>query len=257
VLQLLVWAGSAVALRAPGALDALYWDYAINSLILSGAAAGVAVVLALVLANGVRLSAGRLSRFAARLTTTGYAIPGAIIGVGVLVSLANIDHTVNDLSRQWWGVGPGLLLTGSAVGLVYAYVVRFMAVAYNSVEASLEKVTPSMEGAARTLGASPWRVLWRIHFPLVRAGIFTGAALVFVDVMKELPITLLLRPFGYDTLAIWVWQMVSEGYWASAALPALTIVVTGLLPVMLLMRAATQGPQFSPWKPALRQQPRQ
>ena len=241
--QLLLWAGSEVARRAPGALDALYWDFARNSLALAGVAAGVAVALALLLANGVRLSGARLNRFTARVATTGYVIPGAVIAMGVLVSLAAVDHAVNEVAQRWWGVTPGLLLTGSAVGLIYAYVVRFMAVAYYSVEASLDKVTPSMDEAARTLGASSSRVLWRIHLPLVRAGIFTGVVLVFVDVMKELPVTLLLRPFGYDTLAIWVWQEASESLWGSAALPALTIVAAGLLPVALLLRVATPDHQ--------------
>ncbi len=244
--QLLVWAAGEVTRRTPGALDALYWDFTRNSLVLSGAAAGIAVILAVVLANGVRLSGQRLTRLAARWATMGYVVPGAVIALGVLIPLSALDHALNDLAGRWWGGALGLLLTGSIIGLIYAYVVRFMAVAYFSVEASLEKVTPSMEGAARTLGASPGRVLWRIHLPLIRAGMFTGAVLVFVDVMKELPATLLLRPFGYDTLAVRVWQDVSESLWDSAALPALTIVVAGLLPVVLLIRAATLGSRSRP-----------
>jgi iron(III) transport system permease protein len=243
--QLAVWAAGEVARGAPGALDALYWEFARNSLVLSGIAAAVAVLLAVVLANGVRLSNRPLTRLAARWATLGYVVPGAVIALGVLIPLATLDHALNDLAARWWGVVPGLVFTGSIIGLIYAYVVRFMAVAYFSVEASLEKVTPSMEDAARTLGASPGRVLWRIHLPLIRAGMFTGAVLVFVDVMKELPATLLLRPFGYDTLAIRVWQEVSESLWNNAALPALTIVVAGLLPVVLLMRAATSGTRSS------------
>uniref|UniRef100_A0A7C1K1C1 Iron ABC transporter permease n=1 Tax=Caldilinea aerophila TaxID=133453 RepID=A0A7C1K1C1_9CHLR len=237
--RLVAWAVSEVMRGTPGALDALYWDFTRNSLILSGTAAGIAVSLAVILVNGVRISKHPLSRLAARWATLGYAAPGAVIALGVLIPLAALDHMLNELAAQWWGVFPGLLFTGSIIGLLYAYVVRFMAVAYFSVESSLEKVTPNMEDAARTLGASPWRVLRRIHLPLIRAGMFTGAVLVFVEVMKELPATLLLRPFGYNSLAIRVWQDVSESLWASAALPALTIVLVGLLPVVLLMRAAT------------------
>lgn len=245
VAQLVAWAAGEVALGAPGAFDSLYWGFLRNSLFISTAAVVVTVILALLLAYGVRFGGGWLTRSAAGLATIGYAIPGAVIAMGVLVSLAALDHGVDGVAQQWWGTGTGLLLTGSAAGLLYAYVVRFMAVSYHSVDASLEKVTPEMDGAARTLGASPGRVLWRIHVPLVRAGMFTGAALVFVDVMKELPVTLLLRPFGFDTLSIWVWQMASESLWASAALPALTIVAAGLVPVLLLMRAAT--PRGRPW----------
>jgi len=238
VTQLALWAIREIGIQPPGAF-AMYARLASSSLILSGLAAGVAIVLAVILAHGVRMSGGRLARFTARLATMGYAIPGAVIAVGVLVPLSAFDHAVNDLVESWRGVTLGLLLTGSVVGLIYAYVVRFMAVAFNSVESSMEKVTPNITMAARTLGASPRSVLWRIHRPLITPGLLAGATLVFVDVMQELPITMMLRPFGYDTLAIWVWQMAAESLWAGAALPALTIVAAGLLPVILLMRATT------------------
>jgi iron(III) transport system permease protein len=159
-----------------------------------------------------------------------------VIAVGVLIPLSAFDHALNDLLEGWRGVTVGLLLTGSVVGLTYAYVVRFMAVAYNSVEASFDKVTPNITLAARSLGASGRRLLWEVHLPLIAPGMLAGAILVFVDVMKELPMTMILRPFGYDTLAIWVWQMAAESLWAGASLPALTIVLVGLLPVVVLMR---------------------
>jgi len=246
VSRLVAWVVTEMAKGAPGIFDALYWGFARNSLMLSGAATAVAVSVALILANGVRLSKGRSVRLGVRLATMGYAMPGAVVAFGVLVLLSSVDHALNGLSQQFWGVDVGLLLTGTAVGLIYAYVVRFMAVGYYSVEASLEKVTPSMDDAARTLGASSSRVLRRIHLPLVRVGMFTGATLLFVDMMKELPITLLLRPFGYDTLSVWVWQMASESLWASASLPALTIVVTGLIPVVLLSHVATSTRSTKP-----------
>ena len=130
----------------------------------------------------------------------------------------------------------GLLLTGSLIGLIYAYVVRFMAVGFNSVDASMEKIKPNMEGAARIMGAGTWRVLSRVHFPLVQAGMVAGAILVFVDVMKELPATLLLRPFGMDTLALRTYFLSVEGWHESAAIPALMILAVGLIPVIILMR---------------------
>ncbi|HSV86032.1 MAG TPA: iron ABC transporter permease [Levilinea sp.] len=239
VLQLTLWALR--DLSQPGALDA-YGELARNSLILSGLAALTTIVLSVLVANGVRMSGGKAARVLARLATMGYAVPGAVIGVGILLPLSAFNHALNDLAERWWGVTIGLLLTGSIVGLIYAYVVRFMAVAYGSVESSLDKVTPNISMAARTLGATSRRLLWQIHLPLIAPGLLAGAILVFVDVMKELPVTMILRPFGYDTLSIWVWQMAAEGAWSGAALPALTIVAVGILPVIFLMRVtATPG----------------
>jgi iron(III) transport system permease protein len=158
-------------------------------------------------------------------------MPGAVIGVGVLLTLTTVDRAADN-----WGLISGLLLTGSIAGLTYAYVVRFLAVAHSSVEASLETVPPVLEEAARTLGAGPLRVLYRIHLPLVSRGLFTAAILVFVDVMKELPITLLLRPFRMDTLAIWAYLLAAEGFWEAAAVSSLSILVAGLAPVFILVR---------------------
>jgi iron(III) transport system permease protein len=238
IAQLAHWAVIEIVFQSPGAL-VLYRRLAGNSLMLSGLAAGAATVLAVMLANGIHLNGGRLARLTACLATMGYAVPGAVIAVGILVPLSAFDHAVNNLVEGWWGVTPGLMLTGSIVGLVYAYVVRYMAVAYNGVESSLDKVPPNITHAARTLGATSRSISWHIHLPLIAPGMLAGATLVFVDVMKELPITLMLRPFGYDTLAVWVWQMASESLWAGAALPALTIVAVGILPVILLIHVAT------------------
>ncbi len=234
----LVWWSVAEMTRVPAATVPVYLRLSYNSLILGGLAAGVSVILALALASGTRLSGGKVARFIARLATTGYAIPGAVIAVGILIPLSVLDHALNILLEKWWGVTVGLVFTGSVVGLIYAYAVRFMAVSYNSVDSSLEKITPNIAMAARVLGATPWTLLWRIQLPLVAPGLLVGATLVFVDVLKELPITVMLRPFGYDTLAIWVWQMAAESIWAGAAFPALMIVAAGLVPVAWLTRAA-------------------
>ncbi|ABY33575.1 MAG TPA: iron ABC transporter permease [Chloroflexus aurantiacus] len=239
VSQLIQWSVHELWHRMPEGLLAIYWRHVRATLILAGAGAVISVLAAVLLAYGTHLSRSPVTRLAARGATLGYAIPGAVIGLGVLLPLSWLDHTLNDVTYQWWGVLPGLIFTGSITGLIYAYVVRFMAVAHSSVEASLEKISPGIEAAARTLGARPIRVLWHVHLPLIRAGMLTGAALVFVDVMKELPITLLLRPFGYETLALWIWQNVAESLWSEAALPALTIVVADLLVVGILIRSAT------------------
>ena len=172
-----------------------------------------------------------MAKKTARAATLGYAMPGAVVGVGVLLTLTALDTTVNR-----WGMATGLVLTGSLAGLIYAYVVRFLAVAYNSVDAGLAGVKPVLGEAARTLGAGPLRVLYRIHVPLVSRGLFAAAVLVFVDVMKELPVTLLLRPFGMDTLAIWAYLLAAEGFWEAAAVPSLSILIAGLVPVLILVR---------------------
>jgi iron(III) transport system permease protein len=213
----------------------VYLELALNSLLLATLAAVVAVLLAIVLSSGVRMSGQRSARVMATLATTGYAIPGPVLAVGILLTLTPLDHAVNYFTEYWAGVTVGLLLTGSVVGLIYGYVARFLAVAYQSTDAALEKVKPSLTMAARSLGAGSWRILARIHLPLAAPGLIVAAALVFVDVMKELPITLMLRPFGYETLATWVWQMSAESIWTGAAVPALAIVLAGLLPVALLV----------------------
>ena len=156
--------------------------------------------------------------------------------------LAFVDHSLDDFLRRTFGISSGLLLTGSMAGLVFAYLVRFLAVSSQTLEAGLVKITPSMDMAARSLGTSPGGVLRRIHLPLLRGSFGCAAILVFVDVMKEMPATLLLRPFGYDTLAVRIWQLTSESFWEAAALPALTIVAGGILPVLSHAHpAATTG----------------
>lgn len=234
-LQLVVWAAKDLSVISPATL-AVYGRLAANSVTLAMLAAGAAVLMALLMTSLSRLG-GRLSRAVGRLVTTGYAMPGAVIAVGIVGPLAAVDRIANQLSAAWWGTAPGLLLTGSLVGLIYAYVVRFMAVSYSSVDSSMEKIAPNTVLAARALGAGPWRLTFSIKLPLIWPGIIAGAVLVFVDVMKELPITLMLRPLGYDTLAVWVWQMAAESLWTGTALPALAIVVAGLLPVKLLLDA--------------------
>jgi iron(III) transport system permease protein len=237
--QLTAWAWVEMS-RMEAGVAQVYLELALNSLLLATLAAAVAVLLAIVLSSGVRMAGHRAARWVATLATTGYAIPGPVLAVGVLLTLTPLDHALNDTLERWAGFTVGLLLTGSMVGLIYGYVARFLAVAYQSTDAALEKVKPSLTMAARTLGAGSWRILARIHLPLAAPGLIVAAALVFVDVMKELPMTLMLRPFGYETLAIWVWQMSAESIWTGAAVPALAIVLVGLLPVALLVKMATQ-----------------
>ncbi len=245
VAQLVAWGISEMDKSTVGAWRDVYGTYVGTSLSLAGISAGVIILFALVVAHGVRKTSSttkrRVPRIIARLATLGYAMPGAVVAAGVLLFLAPIDHAVTDFAELLGRTDRSLLLTGTITILIYAYLVRYMAVGFNSIESSLEKVTPNMEHAARTLGARTRRVLFRVHLPLVSTGVLAGAILVFVDVMKELPVTLLLRPFGTDTLALWTYYLAAESFWQAAAIPALTILVVGLIPVLLLMRLGDRG----------------
>ena len=240
VSQLVLWSLSELQDPTVNLLGSSLLQYTGNSLMLAGLAALFVMLIALGIAYGSRAAAagsGKRPRWLSRLVTMGYAMPGAVIAAGVLTVINPIDGTVTDFAANHLGwTAPGYLLTGTIIGLIYAYVVRFMAVGFNSVDASLEKVKPNMEGAARMMGANGWRVLTRVYFPLVRTGVIAGAVLVFVDVMKELPATLLLRPFGMDTLALRAFFLSGEGWHESAAIPALIILIVGLIPVAILMR---------------------
>jgi iron(III) transport system permease protein len=176
----------------------------------------------------VRASRSRTAAVAARGATIGYGLPGSVVAVAVIVPLGWVDRRS----------GAGILLTGTAIGLLFAYLVRFLALAWGSVEAGLQRVPSTLDEAARGLGADRLDVLARVHVPMIRAGLATASLLVFVEVMKELPATLLLRPTGGDTLAIAVWQATTESLFETAALPALLIVLVGLLPVAAMIRVS-------------------
>jgi iron(III) transport system permease protein len=208
--------------------------------LLAGGAAAVACALAVLLAYAGRLHGGGPVRLAAQLASMGYALPGAVIAVGVLLPLAWADHTLVPPLERVIGRPLGLLLTGSAAGLILAYVVRFLAVGLQTVDASLGKISPSLDDAARMLGVRAGAALRRVHLPLMRGGILTAAVLVFVETMKEMPATLLLRPIGLNTLAVEIWERTSEAMWREASVPALTLVGVGLLPVILLIRLTTR-----------------
>lgn len=240
VVQLVSWALGELQDPTVGFEGESFISYSINSVALAGITALIVVFLALLIVYGLRATAvhrNRSNRRLARMVTLGYAMPGAVVAAGVLVVVNPLDAAVTDFAAQFLGwSSPAYLLTGTVIALIYAYVVRFMAVGFNSTDASLEKISPSMEGAARTMGAGTWRILRRIHAPLVSTGLASGVILVFVDVMKELPATLLLRPFGMDTLALRTYFLSVEGWHRSAAIPALMILIIGLIPVFILMR---------------------
>jgi iron(III) transport system permease protein len=222
-------------------LDADFVRFAINSLTLAATAAVLAVMLALFLGYAQRLHPTRPIRAAVRLAGMGYAVPGSVIAVGVMLPLAWVDNSLDSWARAHLGVSTGLLLSGTIVAVTYAYLVRFLALSYNTVEASLAKVTPSMDFAARSLGHGPRDTLRRVHAPIIRGSLLTAGILVFVDVMKELPATLVLRPFNFGTLATRTYEMASDEQLAAAASSALAIVAVGIGPVFLLSRAIARS----------------
>lgn len=229
ILQLGVWA----ARSALQDLDGRYLGFALHTLSLAASGAALVVLTAVALAYAQRMQAGRAMALAQRLATMGYALPGAVLAVGAVWSLSWLDHRLADALGA-----DRLLLSNTLAALLLAYLVRFLAVGHGPLEAGLQAISRSMDEAARTLGERALGRLLRVHLPLLRSSLGVAAALVFVDLMKELPITLMTRPFGWDTLAVRVFEMTSEGEWERAALPAVAIVLVGMLPVFLLIRHA-------------------
>jgi iron(III) transport system permease protein len=228
LVQLVVWS---VRSAGQGASVATLARAAVNSLLLASIAAVVVVIAATVVAYGARARPTRAARLAARVSALGYAVPGTVVAVAVYVPLAWLDRRLG-----------ALLLTGSVAGLVLAYVVRFHGVGLSAIESRMARIDPALDEAARGLGADRSRLLAEVHLPLLWPGIATGALLVFVEVMKELPATALLRPLGGDTLAIAVWEATKDSRFDTAALPALLIVLVGLIPVVVAARLAHGGP---------------
>jgi iron(III) transport system permease protein len=218
-----------------------YLRLTLNSILVAALVAAVVVIVAAVIAYAARGSRSLTVRWITRLAGMGYAVPGAVIAVGILVPLALFDNALDAALRRLFGVSSGLLLTGSIAGIVYACVVRFLAAGIQNVEAGLTRITPGIDGASRTLGAGPFETLYRIHRPLLRGGLASAALIVFVDTMKELPATLMLRPFNFDTLAVQAYNLARDERLAEASTAALTIVVVGVLPILLLTRTALRG----------------
>ena len=212
-----------------------------DSFTIAALTAFVAVGAALLMAYAARMTRNPLVLAGNRLAGLGYAVPGAVIAVGVLVPLGRLDNALANWVEHALGVKTGLLLTGTVVALVYAYLVRLLAVALQTTNAGLAKITPSMEHAARSLGATPAQALARVHAPLLAPSLATAALLVFVDVLKELPATFALRPFNFDTLAVEAYNLAKDERLAEAAAPSLAIVAAGLLPVIYVSKRYFQA----------------
>jgi iron(III) transport system permease protein len=215
-------------------LNDRFWNFAANSLILASLTAILAVIIALIIAYSLRLYPQIGTIFSARLAAMGYAIPGSVIAVGTLVPMGKFDNLIDRWMQTNLGISTGLLLSGTITALIFTYLVRFLAISLNAVESSLGKIKPSLDDAARSLGCNPVSTLIKVHTPMMTGGLLTAMMLVFVDVMKELPATMIIRPFNFDTLAVRTYQLASDERLAEASGPALAIVLVGMLPVILL-----------------------
>jgi iron(III) transport system permease protein len=213
-----------------------YLQLTLNTVSLAGVTALLAVGLALLVGYAGRSTRSSFVHVANRIAGMGYAVPGAVIAVGVLVPVTRLDHVLAGWIQSWTGISPGLILTGGIAALVYAYLVRFFAVSLQAVEAGLTKITPSMDSASRSLGLAPVETLARVHAPLLWRSALAASLLVLVDVMKELPATFVMRPFNFDTLAVQAHNLAADERLAEAATPALTIVAVGLVPLIVLSR---------------------
>ena len=217
------------------------WRAALHTAGLALGTAAAACLVGLFIVYGARSSRSSVPRWVGQATALGYAAPGAVIAVGVIIPLGAFDNWLADLVESATGWDIGLLITGSAIGLIFAYVVRFAVIAHGAVDGALGRVTPSMELAARTLGASRRTALARIHVPMIRGSVLTAAILIFVDTAKELPATLILRPFNFETLATTVYNYASLEQLAESGPAAIAIILVGLLPVAILARSLNQS----------------
>ncbi len=213
-----------------------YLGFIRNSVMLAGIAALITVTAAIAIGFFRRLKPGRGSAGAAYLARLGYAVPGGVIAVGLIVPFAAFDNALDAWMRAHFGISTGLLLTGSIWLLVAAYMVRFLAGALSAYEGGQSMVHPNMDAAARSLGQTPLGTLRRVHLPILTPSLLTALLIVFVDVMKELPATLIMRPFNFDTLAVQAYRLASDERLEGAAVPSLVIVAVGLLPVILICR---------------------
>ncbi len=235
--QLLAWA----AQTYQEMVDDSFLRLTLHTVLLGLATALISVMLALFLAYGRRVLKSRLVFASIRVAAIGYAIPGTVIAVGVMIPFAWMDNTLDSFMREHFDVSTGLILSGTLFALMFAYLVRFLAVSLQTVESGLDKIKPSMDDAARSLGMKPRETLFKVHMPLMKGSLLTALLIVFVDVMKELPATLILRPFNFNTLAVRAFERASDERLAESSTAALMIVVVGLLPVIYLSRSISQS----------------
>lgn len=236
VMQLAGWAWEVLKED----LDSRYLELLYHTLLLGGTAATLTVICAIVLAFTRRNQGDVVVRGAVNIATLGYALPGSVLAVGIMLTFTSVDNFLATMLTVIGWQTSGQVLAGTVLALIVAYVIRFLAVAYGPIDSGLGRIRASLGEAARGLGAGPAVTLWRVYLPLMRPALFTAGLLVLVDVMKEMPATMLLRPFGWDTLAVRIYEMTSEGEWERAALPAITLILVGLIPVIVLVRRSAR-----------------
>ncbi len=222
-------------------VDDQFFELARNSFLLGFGAALISVILALFLGYGKRIMPGKATFASIRMASIGYAIPGTVVAVGVIIPFAWLDGRIDTFMQSSFGISSGLILSGTIVAVMFAYVVRFLAISLQTVESGLEKIKPSMDDAARSLGCRPGETLYKIHIPLMKSSTLTAMMIVFVDVMKELPATLILRPFDFNTLAVRAFELASDERLADSSTAALTIVLVGLVPVIYLSKTISHS----------------
>jgi iron(III) transport system permease protein len=232
VAQLGIWAASVFSQD----FDQRYLEFLWHSLLLSTFAALLTCSVALLVVYAARRHPDPATHAAVRIATIGYALPGAVLAVGIFIPIAWLDNWLSGIVLQLFNIETGLLLQGTLFTMLIAYMTRFLAVSHSPIDSAMQRITSSIDEAAMGLGLNGWAMLRRVHLPILKSGIFTAATLVFVDVMKEMPITLMTRPFGWDTLAVRIFEMTSEGAWEQAALPAVALVLAGLLPIIVFVR---------------------
>lgn len=235
--QLSVWTFE----TAEEMINSDFYTLVFNSLSLAIITAILALLLALFMSYGQRLKNSPVIHLMVRIASMGYAIPGTVIAIGIVIPFAWMDNTLDDWSRSQFDFSTGLILSGTLFALVFSYLVRFLAVSVGAVESSLGKIKPSMDDAARSMGYSPFQVLRKIHIPIMRGTLLTAVLLVFVDVLKELPATLILRPFNFNTLAVRAYELAADERLADASSAAIMIVLTGIIPVILLSLSITKN----------------
>ncbi len=234
ITQLFIWATHTFAEE----FNQRYLGFLWHSLMLSGLAALLICTISILMIYSARRHPDMVARIAVRIATIGYALPGVVLAVGIYVPLAWVDNWFSQMAMQLFSIETGFLFQGTLIVMLIAYMTRFMAVGYNPIDSAMQRVTLSIDEASMGLGVSGLSMLKKIHLPILKGGIFTAVTLVFVDVMKEMPITLMTRPFGWDTLSVRIFEMTSEGEWEQAALPAVALVLTGLIPIAMLTRQA-------------------
>ena len=236
-IQLMVWSVKSAAVE----LDSHYIGLLFRSLFFSLMAAAIITCLGLLMAYIQRQYPDYFTKWTIRLSSMGYALPGTVLAVGIVIMVNFTDNQMIWVINTLTGIQLKSILNGTIITVLFAYTVRFLTAGFNSINSSMYRITRSLDEASTLLGITGVKLLRRIHIPILKNGLYAAAMLIFVDVMKEMPITLMTRPFGWDTLAVKIFELTSEGEWQRAAVPSITLVIAGLIPLILLNRKSEQS----------------